>query len=239
MPRESFDRQLRGLEHEVLILGSMVASAVERAIVALREPNGPLAELVIAGDTPIDLLAKRIEERALLLIAMQQPMASDLRMIAGVIAIAAELERIGDYAEGIATLALRGLDEPPLKPLIDLPLMASMAVDMLRRCLEAFINCDAEAARDIWDEDDAIDLLQGRIYRDLLACMADQPGAIERGTRLLWISHNVERVADRVTNICERIIFVCEGSSSAFAAPPAYASALESPSRLRRVDSML
>jgi phosphate transport system protein len=216
MPREGFDRQLRGLQHEVLTLGSMVATAVERAIVALRERNALVAETVIADDSPIDVLANRIEERALLIIAMQQPLATDLRMIASVIAIAAELERIGDYAEGIAKLALLNLDEPPIKPLIDLPLMASMAVDMLRRCLDAFINGDAIAAREIWDEDDAIDLLQGRIYRELLTCMSGDGATIERGTRLLWISHNVERIADRVTNICERIIFTATGDRSHF-----------------------
>ena len=216
VPREGFDRQLRGLQHEILTLGSMVATAVERAIVALRERNATIAETVIADDTPIDVLASRIEERALLIIARQQPLATDLRMISSVIAIAAELERIGDYAEGIAKLALLNLDEPPIKPLIDLPLMASMAVDMLRRCLDAFINGDAVAAQEIWDEDDAIDLLQSRIYRELLACMSAQPDTIERGTRLLWIAHNVERIADRVTNICERIIFTATGDRSHF-----------------------
>lgn len=218
MTREGFDRQLRGLQHEILTLGSMVAIAAERSIAALRERNALLAETVIAADFPIDTLANRIEERALLLIATQQPMASDLRMIASVIAIAGELERIGDYAEGIAKLVLLNLDEPPIKPLIDLPHMATLSVNMLRRSLDAFINHDAVAAQEIWNEDDVIDRLQERIYEELVAHMAADQQLIERGTRLLWISHNVERMADRVTNICERIIFTATGDRTQFTA---------------------
>lgn len=219
MPREGFDRQLRALQHEVLVLGSMVAVAVERSIAALKGRNAGLAEEVIANDRPIDTLAFGIEERALLIIATQQPTAGDLRIVASVIAIAGELERIGDYAEGIAKLALLGLDEPPIKPLIDIPRMADLAVDMLRRSLEAFITRDTRAAQEIWSEDDAVDLLQDQVHREMLTYMMEDPTKITRGTRLLWVSHNLERIADRVTNICERVVYMVNGDRVQFIAP--------------------
>lgn len=211
MARESFERQLRALQHEVLRLGSMSASAVERAVDALKGRDSALAHRVIAEDGPIDSLAFGIEERALLMIATQQPTAGDLRTIASVIAIVGELERIGDYAEGIAKIALLSLDEPPIKPLIDIPRMAELAVDMLRRSLDAFIDRDPVAARAIWEEDDAIDALEEQVLREMLTYMIEDPGRISRGTRLLWVSHNLERIADRVTNICERITYIVTG----------------------------
>ncbi len=160
MPRESFDRQLRAIQLDILSLGSMAAKAVERAVEALRARNAAQAQEVIDGDAELDDLAYRIEEQALLLIATQQPMAGDLRIIASAIAIAGELERIGDYAEGIAKVVLLSLDEPPLKPLIDIPRMSEQSIDMLRRSLDAYIARDVEAARALWNEDDKIDALQ-------------------------------------------------------------------------------
>lgn len=212
MPRQEFDRQLREIQQNILILGSMAAKAVERAVDALRGRNATLAQAVIDDDNQIDELAYSIEERALLLIATQQPIASDLRVISAVIAISGELERIGDYAEGIAKLALISLDEPPLKPLIDIPRMAELSLDMLRRSLDAFMAHDVDTARAIWQEDDIIDALQDQIYREMLTYMLEDPGKISRATHLLWVSHNLERIADRVTNICERTIFVVTGN---------------------------
>ncbi len=212
MPRESFDRQLRAIQLDILSLGSMAAKAVERAVEALRARNAAQAQGVIDGDSELDDLAYRIEEQALLLIATQQPMASDLRIIASAIAIAGELERIGDYAEGIAKVALMSLDEPPLKPLIDIPRMSELAIDMLRRGLDAYIAHDAATARAIWHEDDQIDALNDQIYRELLTYMMADPATITRATRLLWVAHNLERIADRVTNICERTTFMVTGN---------------------------
>jgi len=211
MPREGFHQQLRELEHSVLILGSMVAKAVERAVESLKLRSASLAQAIIDEDRAVDDLAYGLEERALLLIATQQPMASDLRVIAAVIAIAGELERIGDYAEGIAKVALLSLDEPPLKPLIDIPRMAEEALDMLRRSLDAFVAHDRHAAQAIWNEDDRIDALQDQIYRELLTYMIEDTRTITRATRLLWVTHNLERIADRVTNICERTSFMVTG----------------------------
>jgi phosphate transport system protein len=212
MPRESFDRQLRAIQLDILSLGSMAAKAVERAVEALRARNAAQAQDVIDGDSELDDLAYRIEEHALLLIATQQPMAGDLRIIASAIAISGELERIGDYAEGIAKVALLGLDEPPLKPLIDIPRMSELSIDMLRRSLDAYIAHDTAAARAIWNEDDQIDALNDQIYRELLTYMMADPATITRATRLLWVSHNLERIADRVTNICERTTFMVTGN---------------------------
>jgi phosphate transport system protein len=211
MPREGFHQQLRELEHSVLILGSMVAKAVERAVESLKLRSASLAQTIIDEDQAVDDLAYGLEERALLLIATQQPMASDLRVIAAVIAVAGELERIGDYAEGIAKVALLSLDEPPLKPLIDIPRMAELGLDMLRRSLDAFVAHDRQAAQVIWNEDDQIDALWDQIYRELLTYMLDDPRTITRATRLLWVAHNLERIADRVTNICERTSFMVTG----------------------------
>lgn len=214
MARQGFDRQLRDLQHAILILGSMGAVAVERAVEALKGRDAALAQGVIDQDRALDDLASDVEERALLLIATQQPMATDLRTISAVIAIAGELERIGDYAEGIAKIVLLSLDEPPIAPLIDLPRMATRSVDMLRRSLDAFIERDLAAAHSIWREDDDIDALNDQIYRELFTYMFEDPRKITRGTRLLWVSHNLERIADRVTNICERTIYVITGDRS-------------------------
>jgi phosphate transport system protein len=221
MPREGFERQLRSLQHEILTLGSMVATAVERAVAALKTRDATMAETVVNDDHPIDALAFGIEERALLLIATQQPTAGDLRTISSAIAIAGELERIGDYAEGIAKIALLNLGEPPIKPLIDIPRMADLSVEMLRRSLEAFINRDCLTAQEIWSEDDAVDLLQDQVFREMLTYMIEDPSKITRGTRLLFVSHNLERIADRVTNICERTIYMVTGERSQFIAPKA------------------
>lgn len=204
MPREGFNRQLRSLQEHVLTLGSMAAQAVDRALAALEQRHATMAEAVIANDRQIDDLALRIEEEALLLIATQQPLASDLRIIAAVLAIGGELERIGDYAEGIAKLTLLSLDEPPLETVPELTRMSELTQEMLRQGLDAFINHDGQAARAIWRQDDAIDTLQDQLFNELIARMQTNPTTVTRGVRLLWVTHNLERIADRVTNICER-----------------------------------
>lgn len=204
MPREGFNRQLRSLQEHVLTLGSMASQAVDRSLAALEQRHASMAEAVIANDRQVDDLALSIEEEALLLIATQQPLASDLRIIAAVLAIVGELERIGDYAEGIAKLTLLNLDEPPLESVPELTTMSALAQEMLRQGLDAFINHDGMAARAIWRQDDAIDTLQDRLFNELVVRMQADPATVTRGVRLLWVTHNLERIADRVTNICER-----------------------------------
>jgi phosphate transport system protein len=209
--RESFDRHLNELQDEVLILGSMVDKAIDRSIAALKKRDLEMARQVIADDLKINQKRFDTEEKCIELIVTQQPVASDLRVIVAVLNIIIDLERIGDHAEGIASIALMIGDEPPLKPLVDLPRMAEKAKDMLHRSLNAFIKRDAEAARQISDEDDEVDNLYDQVFRELLTYMAEDPRTITRATRLIWVAHNLERTADRVTNICERVVFTVTG----------------------------
>ncbi|MFN3337396.1 MAG: phosphate signaling complex protein PhoU [Thermomicrobium sp.] len=223
--RAEFERDLQTLRQEVLNLGSMVEKAVERAVEALKRYDVALARSIIEHDREIDERSYALEERALLLIATQQPMATDLRIIAATLFIISELERMGDYAEGLAKIAIRLSAWPPLKPLIDIPRMAEISIDMLRQALDAFIEMDLERCRAIWSRDDEVDALYDQVYRELLTYMMSDPRTIERATLLLWAAHNLERIADRVTNICERIAFVITGDPRALVSPaePDYA----------------
>jgi phosphate transport system protein len=218
MPRRLFDQHLRELQDHVLAMGSMVETAMYRSMDALKNRDLDLARKVIADDRQIDRKRFEIEEECIDLIVTQQPLARDLRIIIAVLNIIVDLERIGDHAEGTAKIAIMIGDEPPLKPLIDLPRMAELAGSMLRRVLEAFINHDAETAQKICAEDDVIDNLYDQVFRELLTFMAEDPKTITRATRLIWAAHNLERSADRVTNIGERIIYVVTGSRSSMMA---------------------
>jgi phosphate transport system protein len=211
MPRTSFERHLHELQDEVLVLGSMVEKAIYRSMEALKNRDLELAKQVVADDSKINQKRFEIEERCIELIVTQQPMAGDLRIIVAVLNIIVDLERIGDHAAGIAKIVIMIGNEPPLKPLIDLPRMAQKTGDMLRQSLDAFIHRDAEAAKKITGEDDEIDGLYDQVFRELLTFMAEDPRTITRATRLIWVGHNLERSADRVTNICERVVFVVTG----------------------------
>ena len=211
MPREHFIQQLRSLEDDLLRLASLAETAVGRSINALKNQDVDDARRIIAEDDVIDRHQYALEDRALLLIARQAPMAADLRMISAVISIASELERIGDYAEGIAKITIRGANEPLLKPLIDVPRMADKAQHMLREAVDAFVNRDVEAARRLADEDDEVDALTTQVQNELLSYMLRDPSNIERALHLMFVAHNLERVADRTTNIAERLIFLVTG----------------------------
>jgi phosphate transport system protein len=189
----------------------MVEKAIYRSMEALKNRDLELAKQVVADDSEIDRMRFDIEEKCIELIVTQQPVASDLRIIVAVLNIIIDLERIGDHAEGVGKITLMIGKEPPLKPLIDLPRMAQKTGDMLRRSLDAFVNRDADAARQISKEDDEIDALYDQVFRELLTFMAEDPRTITRATRLMWVGHNLERSADRVTNICERVVFVVTG----------------------------
>lgn len=210
-PRESFDRHLHELQDDLLVMGSMVEKALERSMEALKNRNLEMAHQVIEDDAKINQKRFDIEEKCVELIATQQPMASDLRVIIAVLNVIVDLERIADHAEGNAKIAVMIGKEPPLKPLIDLPRMNQKTIEMLRRSLDAFCNRDAEAARSICGDDDEVDNLYDQVFRELLTFMAEDPKTITRATRLIWVGHNLERSADRVTNICERIVFVVTG----------------------------
>jgi phosphate transport system protein len=209
--RESFDRHLHELQDDLLVMGSMVEKALERSMEALKSRNLEMAHQVIEDDVKINQKRFDIEEKCVELIATQQPMASDLRVIIAVLNIIVDLERIADHAEGNAKIAVMIGNEPPLKPLIDLPRMNKKTLDMLRQSLDAFCNRDAEAARSICGEDDEVDNLYDQVFRELLTFMAEDGRTITRATRLIWVAHNLERSADRVTNICERVVYLVTG----------------------------
>lgn len=209
--RTNFHRELERLQDELLVLGSMVEKATLRAIDALRTRNMQAARAIEAEDTLVNRKRFEIEEAALSLIATQQPMASDLRQLAAILHIVTDLERMGDYAAGIARISVMIGDEPLIKPLIDIPRMGEKATSMLRRSLDAFIERDVAAAEQIANEDDEVDALYQQVYRELLTIMLANPRTIDQATHLLWVAHNLERVADRVQNICERVVFVVTG----------------------------
>jgi phosphate transport system protein len=211
MPRETFLRELQRLQDETLALGSMVENAIMESVGVLKRRDAEGSRHLIAQDRLINEKRFAIENEALVLIATQQPIAGDLRTIAAVLDITHELERIGDYAKGIAKINIMIGEEPLVKPLVDIPLMASKARDMLHEALEAFVRRDVDLARAIPDRDDEVDCLYNQVYRELVTYLLKDPGASKGANYLLWVAHNLERAADRVTNICERVIFTVTG----------------------------
>lgn len=211
MIRKTFESELQQVKDEVLVLGSMVEQAILDSVEALKKRDIKAARDILKADREINKKRFEIENQLMILIATQQPMAHDLRFLASSMEIISELERMGDYAKGIANINLRMGDQPLLKPLIDVPRMAQKGVDMLHRALTAFVEEDVEAAKTIPIEDDEVDALYNQIYRELMTFVIADPKSIERANWLLWVAHNLERVADRVTNICERTVFIATG----------------------------
>ena len=211
MVRKTFDTEIQQVKDNILVLGSMVEQALLDSVEALKKRDIKAAEKVFVEDQEINKKRFEIESQLMTLIATQQPMARDLRLLASALEIVSELERMGDYAKGIANINIRMGDTPLLKPLIDVPRMANKGVDMLHRALTAFINDDVETARALPVEDDEVDALYNQVYRELMTYVIQDPATIERANWLLWVAHNLERFADRVTNICERTIFIVTG----------------------------
>ncbi|MCE2466215.1 MAG: phosphate signaling complex protein PhoU [Dehalococcoidia bacterium] len=199
------------LEDEVLMMGGMVEKSVARAVDALSRRDLEESEQVVKEDDLIDRKRFDIEERCIDLIATQQPMATDLRILIAMLHITVELERMGDYAEGIARISLLMGQEATLKPLIDIPRMAEKAQGMLHKALDAMVNRDTVSAQQVCSEDDDVDALYDQIYRELLLFMIEDPKTIRRATYLLWVSHDLERIADRATNIAERVMYLVTG----------------------------
>lgn len=210
-PRGTLDRELAHLRDELLRLGSLVDSAIERALRALQTRDLALARQVIQDDQAINDLRYKIEEDCLALIATQQPAAVDLRTTVAILNIIIDLERMADHAAGIAEIVIRMGTEPLLKPLIDIPRMAQTDREMLRRSLDAFIARDPDLAREVAQRDDEVDYLYNQIFRELLTFMIEDPKTITRATYLLWVAHNLERIGDGVTNISERVVFMTTG----------------------------
>jgi phosphate transport system protein len=214
--RGLFDQQLTDLRDNILYLGDIVKTAIEQAVRALKEQDEDLARQVVSGDEAINVKRYEIEEQCLTLIATQQPAASDLRAIVAAIHIVTELERMGDYAAGIAELGARLADQPLLKPLIDVPRMTEIDKEMIQASLEAYLKCDPDLALETAKRDAEVDQLYNQVYRELLTYMLEDPRNITRATYLLWVAHKLERIADRVTNICERVIFMSTGEFKEF-----------------------
>ena len=211
MPRTAFERELQELEKRLEDLGRMVEEALVASVDTLKRRDLEKARQIIDADRATNERRLAIEHETLVMIATQQPMAVDLRTLAAVLEIASELERIGDYAKGIARITIRMGVEPFVKPLIDIPRMAEKARYMLHRALQAFFDRDVESARAIPMEDDEMDSLYDQIFRELTTYIIVDPKLVNRATYLIWVAHNLERAADRVVNICERVIFMVTG----------------------------
>ena len=210
-PRETLDRAIKELLNEVLVQGSMVENAIKESVDALYNRDVERAKIIYDGDRQINKKHFEIEESVITVIATQQPMARDLRLLTAILEVTTELERMGDYAKGIARITVRLGQELLLEPVNEIPPMAEVCIDLLDRALHAFVDKDAEAARVIPKEDDLVDSYYNRIYRELMNHMIADPTKIDQANHLLWVAHNLERVADRVTNVCERIVFVVTG----------------------------
>ena len=207
----TFRRGFQEIQDKVLTMGGAVTEAINRSIEALKNRDLKLAHKIIADDAKINEQRFAIEDRCIELMAAHQQMVSDLRTIVSVLSIITELERIGDYAEGIAKIVVMIGDEPPLKPLIDIPRMAELTTEMIDKSLQSFVARDVELAKRVVTMDNVVDGLYDQVFRELLTFMMVDPKTINRATRLIWVAHNLERAADRVTNICERVVFTVTG----------------------------
>ena len=216
MTRERYDEELHRLDEQIMEMGSRVGETIAACIAALDRLDVDTAQRLIEADSYIDAMRYDLEGKALLLIATQQPLAGDLRIITSILTIATELERIGDYCEGIAKITLRMAAEPVPGPLSDINTMADITQQLLQQSLQAYRNRDVEAAGEVWLQDDRVDELYERVFRRMLLEMVEDKATVRRGTYVLWVAHNLERMADRVTNIAERVAFVVTGEVGTF-----------------------
>lgn len=211
MPREAYHKDLTRVTDDIMKLATMVRDAVDAAVKSLAERDLERSHKIMEDDRIVNSLRFKIEEECLLLMATQQPMAVDLRTLAASLHIATDLERIGDYAAGIAKINTLIGEEELVKELKDLPRMTDLALGMLDKVMEAYLSHDDKTAREICDEDDEVDEMYDRVYQELIFLMIQKPATVQGATYLSWAAHNIERVADRVTNIAERIVFMVTG----------------------------
>lgn len=214
--RAVFDRSLTEIRDDLLRLASMVDRSIVDSIKALVDRNGDLARHVSINDSTLNDVRFAIEEKCYVLIATQQPNATDLRDVVGAVSVATNLERIGDHAAGVARLTLRMIDQPLLKPLIDIPQMAEIGREMVKGAVDSFLDHNIQLAENIVRKDKQVDILHERVYRELIEFMTRDATTIERATFLLWVSHNLERIGDRAMNICERAIYAATGELKEF-----------------------
>ncbi len=211
MERQHFEGNLEALKHRLLHMGALVEAQTNKALVSLMERRADFAKTVIDGDPEVNLLQIEIDDRCLKMLALQQPMATDLRLITSAMKMGSDLERIGDQAVNIAETCLKLVEKPPLRPVIDIAEMSDIAQKMTRDALDSFVSRNAALAREVLLRDDRVDQLKDRVFRVLLTHMMADPGTIERALGLILISRNIERIADHATNIAEEVIFLVEG----------------------------
>jgi phosphate transport system protein len=211
MLRKTFENEIQHLKDEIILMGSMVEQSLLDSVEALKKRDVEASREIVQRDNVVNEKRFHLENEVMIIIATQQPMARDLRVLASILEVISELERMGDYAKGIGVINVRMAEEALLKPLVDIPRMAEIGTSMLHRALAAFVNEDIETARVIPQEDDMVDALYTQVYRELMTYIMADPKNIERANWLLWVAHNLERFADRVTNICERTIFIVTG----------------------------
>ena len=211
MIRQGFDQDLEALRRELLLMGEVVKQAITNAVTALKMKDMALARSVMDGDDVIDRMQVEIEDRCIALIARQQPVATDLRILGTGLKITTDLERIGDHAFDIAKIAVEIGEEPLIKPLVDIPRMAELAQAMLQDCLQAYLNLDIQLAEKVSRDDDKVDQLYLQVYRDLLNYMIDDPATINQATQLLFVARYLERIADHSTNVAEWVIYLVTG----------------------------
>ena len=209
--RRVFEQQLNTLQDSLVCLSEMVCLAVTDAVTALKSRDADLARQIIVRDRDLNKIRFEVDEACLAMLATQQPAASDLRRIIAAMNVVLDLERMGDHAANVAKTVIRIGNEPPLKPLIDIPKMAELCCDMLRRSLSAYVVLDAEAAKAITEDDEKVDQLYDQVFRELMTYMLEDDRTIKRAMQLLFVAHNLERIADRVTNVCERVVYLQTG----------------------------
>ena len=205
-----FDQDLEALKEQLLLMGSRTEAIIQKSVEALKRRDSALAEQVLVDDRVIDRMENEVDERCVSLLALRQPMASDLRFITASLKIANDLERVGDHGVNIAGNALKLNREPPLKPLVDIPRMADMAAGMLREALDAFVRRDAVTARRLVRRDDDVDNLNRQLFRELVSFMIEDPATITRAMELILVARNLERIADLATNVAEEVVFIAE-----------------------------
>jgi phosphate transport system protein len=217
--RPQLDLALKSITEDVLRIGTLSEEQIRLAVRALEQRDTALANQVISDDARINNLRYRIEQECLNVMARQQPAASDLRLVMSAIHMAVELERIGDHAAGIASISLRIGEKPLVKPLVYIPAMQEKVCAMLRDSLDAYVRRDVALARKVIQDDETVDALYNETLRDLIGLMNREPATISGGTYLLWVGHNLERCADRATNLCERVIFALTGELGGVTSP--------------------
>jgi phosphate transport system protein len=203
-----YEDELEQLKDRLLVMGGFAEERLRAAISAIVARDVRLAQEVVSGDEPLNLLHKEIDDRCFKLLALRQPMAVDLRRILAAVKINTDLERVGDLAVNIAEAGLRYLLHPPVKELVDLPKMAEIAQDMLRRALDAYVRHDVELAQAVCEQDDELDALKDRVFRDLLMLMVRNNDVVEASLDLILVSRHLERTGDHATNIAEDVIFM-------------------------------